>query len=85
MVTVIGGHPSETGISEGAVDILLWRNNVEGPHEGKIIEGIVRGKREMFYEDENKSQFGDAKNETRPGRVGPDDAAVEIPCGSRRA
>lgn len=62
VAVVTGGCPSEADEAEGAVDIALWRHDVEELNKGEFLENIVWEGGGIFWEAEEGVGSGDPNN-----------------------
>lgn len=75
---VTAGCPSKANAAGGAVDIILWRNDIENLNDDELLSDIIWGDGEMFCEGEERDEFGDSNNGARAGRAGFGDEDVGV-------
>lgn len=78
MVLVSVGCRFESNAAETAVDILLWRKDVEKLNDGDLFGDIVCGDGVILCEAAVEDESGDPNDGERAGRLGPLDEDVKV-------
>lgn len=71
----------EASAMQGAVDIVSSRTDIKKLNGCRLFGDIVLGCGRIFCEAEKCGEFGDPKNGTEAGRVGPGDKNMRILLG----
>lgn len=82
---VMVGCKYEADAVDGAVDIVLRRNDIEELTKGELLEDIVCEDGGMLCEAEERDKFRDPNNGAEAGRGGPGNEDVGILGGFGRA
>lgn len=82
---LIVGWPSETDPTEGAIDIVVSRKDIEDLNVGHFLRDTVWGEGEMLCESEEGAEFGDLSTGAGVRRVGTGNENVILLWRSRSA
>lgn len=78
-------YPSEVGAVQGAVDNVLWRDDVEKLKDRELFADMIWEDEKILFEAEKGEDFGDQKNGTGAGRAGTGNEEVGRLWRSERA